>query len=559
MRRHMIPLALVAVVAAALPTAASANGVVHPATCVVDTAAHRDGDGCTVARGLANTAFHVVSPDGRNLYATGRDSDAVVALRRNPSTGGLRQLAGAAGCLAENPAAELGCAALPGLDRASGIVVSPDGRHVYVSAVDSDTVVAFARDAQSGALQPAGCLVDEGHAPIPGCTPVPALNGPTTLAISPDGGSVYVAATDGSTVAALVRDGGAGALIYAGCARDAAKLEPAGCAPVAGLGGVRHVTVSPDGRSVYAAGSTSNTVVAFARDAATSLLAGIGCVTDRAAPTMGCTPALGLDYVQFLAVSPEGTHVYASGTDVHAIVTLARDAATGALAPVPEPDGCISDLTDGNGQCAGAVGIALPLGLAITRDGRTLYSGAFGYGSVATFERNTTTGGLAQFGPCWSDGDAYCDRIDGLGRAGFVALTPDERFLGVNAPDGSRITVLARSGEPGVVSVRTRSARARRGRVQLTLTCPRRAAGGCVGQARLGVVRRAIGSVVDISAPRPFDLAPGATATVSIGLRAKALRQLGLGRRFRATALAVSHDPTGENTATSSREVRISR
>jgi DNA-binding beta-propeller fold protein YncE len=560
MTRLLCLLASAATALAVLPGPAAASGILRPAACVVDLASHRDGDGCTVARALGNTAFHAVSPDGRHVYATARLSNAVVVLRRDGATGALTQPAGAAGCIAQDAPADLGCAPGSGLDRASGVVVSPDGRHVYVSAVNSDTVLAFARDARTGALQPVGCLLDEKHAAIPGCTPAPGLDGPTHLAISPDGAAVAVASTDGFTVTMLARDGGSGALAFAGCVRDAPFTTPAACGATLGLRGVRAVVFSPDGRNVYAAGSTSNTVVAFARDAAGGLVP-LGCLTDAGDPTIGCTPTPGLDYAQFLAVSPDGATVYASGTDVHVIVALARDAATGILTPVPAPDGCISDITDSKvGACNAAVGLSLPLGIAITADGRTVHTGAFGYGSVATFQREPTTGVLSQFGPCWSNGDPYCDRIEGLGRAGFIALTPDERFLGVNAPDASRISVLARGGVAGAAQARAAAARVRRGRMQIRVTCSRKAPiTGCVGEARLAVARRAVGGVVDVSTAAPYDLSPGASATVALRLLPQALRTLNLGRRFRAVAIATSHDPTGDDVATTARGLVVRR
>jgi DNA-binding beta-propeller fold protein YncE len=141
----------------------------------------------------------------------------------------------------------------PGLDGAPGVAVSPDGRSVYVTAVNDDAVVRFDR-AADGSITPAGCFEDAG---LSGCgagaaADVPGLNGARGIAISPDGTSVYVGS---STVdAALVRFTRApsGAVTPAGCIEDAG-LDGCGVGTAnetPGLDGIRGVAVSPDGASV---------------------------------------------------------------------------------------------------------------------------------------------------------------------------------------------------------------------------------------------------------------------------------------------------------------------
>lgn len=82
--------------------------------------------------------------------------------------------------------------------------------------------------------------------------------------VSPDGESVYVAGF--AAVVKLKRNVASGPLIPKGCVAD--DSAPALCAQVSdGLNGTSSVAVSPDGASVYAAARFDEAVVQFLRDA----------------------------------------------------------------------------------------------------------------------------------------------------------------------------------------------------------------------------------------------------------------------------------------------------
>ena len=62
-----------------------------------------DGSAGACANGVAldTVARVVVSPDGRNAYATALSSNSIVVFDRNPATGALTQKAGIDGCISE--------------------------------------------------------------------------------------------------------------------------------------------------------------------------------------------------------------------------------------------------------------------------------------------------------------------------------------------------------------------------------------------------------------------------------------------------------------------------
>ena len=84
-------------------------------------------------------------------------------------TGDLTQPAGTAGCVSETGAGP--CADGHGLDDPYSVAVSPDGKSVYVASHDSDAVARLNRNPTTGAItQPAGtagCISETGAGPAP--------------------------------------------------------------------------------------------------------------------------------------------------------------------------------------------------------------------------------------------------------------------------------------------------------------------------------------------------------------------------------------------------------
>ena len=147
-----------------------------------------------------------VSPDGKSAYVASYDSGAVAIFDRNTTTGALTQKPGLDACVSETGTAGA-CTDGVALDGATSVTVSPDGKSAYVASFFSDAVAVFDRNTTTGALnQKPGldaCVSETGTGG--NCTDGVGLDFAVSVAISPDGKSAYVASFTSDAVAVFDR------------------------------------------------------------------------------------------------------------------------------------------------------------------------------------------------------------------------------------------------------------------------------------------------------------------------------------------------------------------
>jgi DNA-binding beta-propeller fold protein YncE len=357
-----------------------------PAGCIAAGSAH----GCAPAFGLEGPNSVAVSADGKNVYATSVASDAVAIFSRNPSTGALTQASDGSGCIAN--AATAGCTEGRALDGADVVTVSPDDANVYVGAFFGNAVAVFDRDPSTGALtQPTdttGCLVET---PADGCTTALALEAPEGMAISGDGNNVYVATAVSNALLVLTRDPSTGALEQAsdgsGCIVDAPLT---GCTTGLQLAGANAVAVSPDDANVYVTSLISNSVTGFARTLGSGELTQLPGTSACAIYVLavGCSLGRALSAPEGIAASPDGASVYAAAFESNAIDVFNRDTESGGgLVQKSDRRGCVT--TSKTPDCARARVLKEVSSVAVSGNGRYLYSAAFASNAVGVFKRVT--------------------------------------------------------------------------------------------------------------------------------------------------------------------------
>ncbi len=288
------------------------------------------------AKGLNMPYGVAVSPDGKNVYVASYSEDAVSEFSRNTESGAVEQLPAPNNCISSDEASECGTTSAVGLERAIGIVVSPDGKDVYAAAGGESgegAIVALERDPGTGALtqlpEEAGCISTSNEA----CAHGTAINGPEDLVVSPDGKNIYANSYDDGAVIELDRNPETGALTQLGCLANSLAGETGPCTQVKSIAGALGVAISPGGQNLYVSSNNEDAVAAFERNPETGALAQLaepyGCVTSNGSGCAeGSTELTGLDGPRRLTVSPDGFNVYVAGQSAHTIVELARAQST---------------------------------------------------------------------------------------------------------------------------------------------------------------------------------------------------------------------------------------
>ncbi len=384
---------------------------------------------CTPGTAMEHPAGVVVSPDGRNVYVGARLSQAVLIFDRDPATGVLTQKPGTAGCISETGSGGA-CQDGVALNQANRLTVSPDGENVYVGSLLSGAIAIFDRNTTTGELTQkpgtAGCVSDTGTGGL--CQDGKALAYPNDVVVSPNGRSVYVAAVQSNAIAVFDRDVVTGELTQkstaSGCWSESGTEGV--CQDGKGLTEATSVAVSRDNLTVYVHGA--GTMAIFSRSEFTGNLAQkadpIGCINAGA----GCGTATGLSTFPGaqVIVSPDDRNVYTVGPVNGQLGVFDRDLATGAIAQ--NPNGCVP----GSATCEGN-----SFGVAISGDGSTVFvaegenkvegSSSTSGGGITIFDRDTSTGVLTPrpgVAPCVGTGIA-CSPTIGDTSGNYAIATTD--------------------------------------------------------------------------------------------------------------------------------------
>lgn len=363
-------------------TRSLANGSVAYASCLDSSSANDMGCTHLATNVLLQPRSLSFSDDGSSLYVAAETSDTIVRL--NVGAGGALSFAG---CVEDDDLPDWGCASeVASLDGPLRVLAAPDGAVYAVSG--GATLNHFSAD-----LTPQSCYRE---VTITGCaTQAEPLEGPSGLALSPDGKHLYVTSVGRDAITWFTRGVGGG-LTLAGCLADDddATAFSDNCAEESGVNYdfLNHITLSPGGGSAYATDETGLGVVYhFSRNATSGALTRQDCLAndiDFDAP--GCTElddatGSGLASVTDAVVSPDSANLYTVAFQDSALSTFGLSSPGGALSHIR----CLRD--NGVQGCSGFGEFGLlsgPFGVAISPDGHDLYvSNGSGVPALLHFER----------------------------------------------------------------------------------------------------------------------------------------------------------------------------
>jgi DNA-binding beta-propeller fold protein YncE len=543
--------------------------------------------GCDKGRGLFSANAILISPDGKNAYVASSGtrrygSNAVVTFARNPDTGKLSFTEcvsddGGDGRLGSDGLCKNGDALLG----ANDIALSPDGKFAYVSSGWSNGVAFFAREPDSGRLTQLGCVKEFPRQDK--CTQAAGLLGPSGVAVSPDGANVYVTSRESDAVIVFARDAETGGMEETGCVSNSGS--DGRCVDGTALTGASSVTVSADGATVYVTADEVGAVTWYARDAATGLLTPKGCLVEEATTGGACTSSKSLGGAASATLTPDGGQLIVASPAHSTLSILTRDPATGGLTPSaclqhrePRGDDVIPDEADEFDEeladeestddataarvrararaaqeddedallpgCVPAKALGSVHEVTVSGDGRAVF--ATGYDYFAAFSRDPLTGKLTQFA-CAESYRTYksCTQARGLSGASGIAASTDARNLYVVSGGTSAVTTYG-----AVAAVAAPAARmTKNGTAAVRLACPAARTRACVG--RIAVAARA-----HHARGHAFLLAPGRSAAVQVKVPARVRSAVRRHRHARATLVVRD---SGRLTRLSGRRITLTR
>ena len=228
-----------------------------------------------------------------------------------------------------------------------------------------------------------------------------------------------------------------GGLTRIGCAADGGA---GGCVAAPGLAGVSAVTVSEDGRGVFAASPADSAVMSLRE----RTLEPLGCVA--AQPTPGCVQGRALAGATDVAATRDRVYVAARDADAVSAYLVTEG---GSLLPLPGAEGCVAMAVAG---CATGRALDEPVAVTVTRG--SLYVASRGSDAVAIFTI-TAGGGLVQRG-CVMQGPGAAAAGCAQGRAleDPADIAYDGSWMRPQPGPGSEEVYVASSGSDGVALLR---------------------------------------------------------------------------------------------------------
>lgn len=340
-----------------------------------------------------------LSRDGKNVYVSNTDGNSIDVFSRNVNTGNLTHLQTFAN----------GAGGVTGLQATQALTVSADGQQVYVAGTGDDALVVFDRNTLTGQLTYQSTMENNNAG-------VTNLDYPVAIAVSEHFDEIYVADFGSNALLSFEREG---ENISFGFSEKGSGMG------VNGLQGVVSATLSPDGQHLYAAGADGDAVVVFEHNQSSGRLEYVDFLEDG-------NGIDGLNGARQVIVAPNGIDVYIAGYWDNTVTHFTRDVNTGMLTFVDkQKDGLF-----------GVDGIAGCNSIAITENGEYLFASGFWDNAIAVFEVEST--GQLNYLSTIYDGQ---NGVEGLGGVTQIWMNDnDQKLYAVGSGDEAIVVLDVNNG-----------------------------------------------------------------------------------------------------------------
>ena len=387
-------------------------------------------DGVSGIGGLRNDVTSIVSADGSLLFTASTGDDALGVWRVSADTGGLTQSA-----LYKD-----GRNGIDGLDGARDLVLSSDDSLLFVTASDDNALSVWRVNAADGTLAQSALYEDETEN-------IDGLGGVRDLVLSSDDSLLYVTASGDNALSVWGVNAADGTLTQRALYREGAD-------DIGGLASVTAVALSPDGHLLFT-GSDSDFLSVWQVNAAD------GTLVQNALYENGVGGA-GLDNISAIAPSPDGRLLFIAASHNASLVIWRVNTETGTLLQrALYLNGAAN--TDGSSVIDG---LAYAYDLALTQDGSLLYATGRDSNALSLWQVNAEDETLGQTALYKDDDGAeglpagVTDEFDGLGGAYDLTPSPDGSLLYVTASQDRTLSVF-RTALPRLLSIAPITLRAR--------------------------------------------------------------------------------------------------
>ncbi|MCX7557222.1 beta-propeller fold lactonase family protein [Xanthomonadaceae bacterium JHOS43] len=305
------------------------------------------------------------------------------------------------------------------MTRPERLLLSPDGRSLFVTSLDGDSLVVFSRDTTSGELTFRQSFT-RGQGGYPGG--YPGLRGAHGLAMDSGSQYLYVAGSFEATIAIFSHDSSAAQpLTYQ------SSIAP-GSGGATGLNGIRDLVVTQNGQQLLGVAATANTVLVFDRQSNGNLsfVQALNLGANQRPMALALSPSIN---------NSDNAHVYVVAQNSHALHVLRR-----VLDTTSPQFGRVQQLVAINPSSGAPARMTGPRDVAVSADGKRVYVAAEFGASLVAFDRydNATSSNYGRLALAETRSQDV-DAVDGIAAPYAVAVSSDSRNVYVAGFDSNAL------------------------------------------------------------------------------------------------------------------------